>query len=443
MTRTPATVKRKLKNLIHEISQDPTAYVQDPDRNFTRKSVLNFEEMVSIMLRMEGKSVSHEMLEHFKYRKRTPSASAFVQQRSKIRAKVFETIFTRFTSSFHHNRTYNGYRLLAVDGSDLQIATNPNDKDSFFQGTNGQKPYNLLHLNAFYDLLNNVYLDATVEKKRLNNEIRAAASMVDRSDIHTAILLADRGYESYNLMAHVKEKGWRFLIRIKDSCSTGIASGLDLPNTDEFDLFLDMNLVRRQTRDVKSLLVNKNHYKFIPSHNSFDYLPVKNRKHDPLAEYPLPFRIVRFNISDDVFETVVTNLDPKQFPPCKLRELYALRWGIETSFRALKYTVGLIHFHAKKVEHICQEIFARLTMYNFAELLTSHVIISATNINLEYKVNFSTAVQICRQFFLGNVSPPELETLLSRYISPIRPNRIFPRSNTKKHRASSFAYRIA
>ena len=33
------------------------------------------------------------------------------------------------------------------------------------------------------------------------------------------------------------------------------------------------------------------------------------------------------------------------------------RWGIERSFRKLKYTIGLTNFHAKKVEYILQEIF--------------------------------------------------------------------------------------
>ena len=72
---------------------------------------------------------------------------------------------------------------------------------------------------------------------------------------------------------------------------------------------------------------------------------------------------------------VVTNLDKKDFPSELLKQLYAKRWGIETSFRDLKYTIGLLHFHSKKVEHILQEIYARLIMYNFSELITSHVII--------------------------------------------------------------------
>ena len=56
-------------------------------------------------------------------------------------------------------------------------------------------------------------------------------------------------------------------------------------------------------------------------------------------------------------------------------QLYALRWGIETSFRDLKYTIGMLDFHSKKVMCIQQEIYAHLIMYNFAEMITSHVVI--------------------------------------------------------------------
>ena len=165
-------------------------------------------------------------------------------------------------------------------------------------------------------------------------------------------------------------------------------------------------------------------------------------RHEPAAFYKLPFRIVRFRITDNTYETVVTNLNSVEFPPDELKKLYNMRWGIETSFRELKYTVGLLHFHAKKVEHIYQEVFARLIMYNFTELVTSPVIIQKADCKYAYKANFSVAVHVCRQFFLGNVSPPDVEALICKYVSPIRPGRSRPRKMTVKH-AVSFIYRVA
>ena len=125
-----------------------------------------------------------------------------------------------------------------------------------------------------------------------------------------------------------------------------------------------------------------------------------------------------------------------------LKQLYAMRWGIETAFRELKYTIGLLHFHAKKVEYICQEVFARLIMYNFSELITSHVVIQKTNRKYPCKANFPVAVQVCRQFLLGNVSPPDVEAVIRRHLSPIRTGRSRPRNMAAK-KAVSFLYRVA
>ena len=94
------------------------------------------------------------------------------------------------------------------------------------------------------------------------------------------------------------------------------------------------------------------------------------------------------------------------------------------------------------MEFIHQEIFAKLTMYNFCELITQSVVIQQEQKKYAYKVNFSDAVRVCFEFFLGNVPPPNVEAKLKRYISPIRPDRKDMRKQTQKP-AVSFTYRIA
>ena len=37
-----------------------------------------------------------------------------------------------------------------------------------------------------------------------------------------------------------------------------------------------------------------------------------------------------------------------------------MRWGIETSFRTLKYTIGLLYFHSKKAEPILLKVFRQI-----------------------------------------------------------------------------------
>ena len=68
-----------------------------------------------------------------------------------------------------------------------------------------------------YDLSSNLYLDAVVQKRRAANENAALVSMVDRSGIgEPVIITADRGYESYNTLEHIVQKGWKYLIRLRD-----------------------------------------------------------------------------------------------------------------------------------------------------------------------------------------------------------------------------------
>ena len=441
MSSQAAKLKKLLKTTIQEMARNRDLFTKSPGKDFTRKRKLDFTSVISILLSMSGGSTASSLMDYFKFDSTAASTSAFVQQRAKLKPEAMEYLFRRFAQESPAKKTFHGYRLLAADGSDLQIFADPNDEKSYYPGTDGQHPYSLLHLNALYDLENQIYTDALIQKAHNKNEQKALVEMVDRSAILQAILLADRGYESYNNMAHLQEKGWKYLIRIKDG-PNGILSGLDLPNTDEFDLPVDLLLTRKQTNAAKQLFHQRNKYKRITAGKVFDYLPSKCKKSQPMYTYNLRFRVVRFRLSDSSFETVVTNLPADAFPPAELELLYTRRWGIETSFRHLKYTLGLIHFHAKKVEHIYQEIFAKLTMYNFSELITSHVVIQKRSTKLSYSVNFSAAVHICRNFFLGNVSPPKLEALLSRLLLPIRPGRSNARKPVQRP-PFSFLYRVA
>ena len=435
-------VKDKLNTAIEELCKTSWMFVKDPSRDFTRDRKLPLHKLISILLCMEGGSLTNELLRYFRCSQDTVSSSAFIQQRQKLNEFALPSLFDLFVKNTDEERLYKGFRLLAADGSDIQIPTDPKHTESYFPGANGQASYNLLHLDAVYDLLLHTYVDASVCAKREWNEKGVLCNMVDRSDISNALIVADRGYESYNLIAHIQEKGWKYLIRVKDIHSSGIASGLDLPDTEEFDLFCPLQLTRRKNSITKPLLSDRNHYRWLPTTTTFDYLPVGEHRHDPVVFYTLPFRIVRFKLSNASFETVITNLNPEEFSPAELKYLYSRRWGIETSFRELKYTVGLLHFHAKKVENITQEIFARLIMYNFTELITSHVVIQKFNRKYPCKANFSVAVQVCRQFLLGNISPPDVKAAISLNVSVSRTGRSNPRHMVVKH-AISFLYRVA
>jgi hypothetical protein len=429
-------VKQKLITIINEMSEKPWLFVKNPTIDFTRNRKLSFKTLLTLLLYMGGNSIRKELFEYFDFDITTATTSAFVQQRQKILPCALEYLMHEFTNSFEYVKTYKGYRLLAVDGSSISIPHNPNDTDTYFkQGE--RKGYNQLHLNAMYDLSNQIYTDVLIQPRRKMNEYDAFAKIVDRSRIsQKSIVIADRGYESYNLFAHIEQKGWNYLIRVKDITSNGILSGFDLPSTDEFDIKIDTILTRKQTKNEKA---NPKLFKFLPRNSRFDYLDLHHNKY-----YPISLRVLRIKVNNELYETIITNLNSEQFSLCDIKELYSLRWGIETSFRKLKYTVGLVNFHSKKMHCITQEIFARLIMYNFSEIIVAHIIVSTKSNKYSYKVNFSFAVSVCKRFLLPlcKARLPDVEALLGKNVLPVRIGRHLPRK--LNHKSSvSFLYRVA
>ena len=109
---------------------------------------------------------------------------------------------------------------------------------------------------------------------------------------------------------------------------------------------------------------------FLSSNSTFDYLECKSKE-----IYSISFRVVRFEITPGKYECIATNLGNDEFSPAEIKQLYRMRWGIETSFRELKYSIGLVNLHSKKAELVEQEIYARFIMYNFCSLVVRAVAI--------------------------------------------------------------------
>ena len=429
-------IKTTLYNLIHEMSEHYWLYVTDPERNFSRDRKLPFEKVLAMLVSMGGSSLRNELIDHFRCSADMASAPAFVQRKAQLLPEALEYLFHRFTEATAKEHFYKGYRLLAADGSDLQIFADPKDIDSYYPGTNGQKHYSMLHINAVYDLMNRSYQDILIQKGRKMNENAALVQMTGRSSIPKAILIADRNYEAYNGIAHIEKKGWKYLIRIRDTA--GMIRPFRFDTNCDLDVWKTITLTRKQTNAFKRMKAdNPARYRYLPNSSPFDFIDLHDNKY-----YDLNIRFVRFRISEDTYETVITNLSADEFPSDEIKHLYNLRWGIETSFRELKYTIGLKQPLSKKAEYISQEIFARCIMYNFCELVTSHAAIHYQSEKYVYQTNFSAAVHICRLFLRGSVAPPDAETNISRNLVPVRPNRKAPR-NLNRPRFNGFLYKVA
>ena len=204
---------------------------------------------------------------------------------------------------------------------------------------------------------------------------------------------------------------------------------------------ITINLRTTQTNADKEAYASGD-AKWVAGHGK--YKKLQTATWDFESPYSLKVRIVRFKISENTWETIATSLPKDKFPPSVLKYLYHLRWGIETSFRELKYAIGVTNFHARKPDSVLQEIFARIVMYNFCERITMHVVIdNDKGRKWQYQANYTMGIYICLDFFryIGD-EPPDTEEKIRHYILPIRPNRADRRKVTPKP-AVYFLYRVA
>lgn len=437
------TIKSLFTSSVASIVSNISDYTVNPEKDLTRNKKLPADKLISFLVSEGSSSTKNELLDFFDMDVLAPSASAFNQQRAKLKPDALEAVFKNFNSSVNSLEKTSGYRFLATDGSTFTFSckTSFASPEYYVSQGHSSKGFYSMHLNAFYDLDRHTYTDAILQAVHNKDEFRAFCDIVDRHEIlpdTKNVYIGDRGYCSYNNMAHVIEKEQYFLFRTKDIHSKGLVCGFDFPDDESFDITVKVTLVRNHS---KKLTPTDGYKRFVDKTTSFDFIT-----YGSLDTYELSFRVVRFPLSDSSYECIVTNLPDKEFSDERIKNLYFSRWGIESSFRKLKYTIGLSNFHAIKPEYIKQEIWAKLITYNITETLINHTVIEQSNTKHKYKVNFSVAAHICRIFLrlVTEKDSIDVMSLLEKELIPIRNGRQYPRLQTAHFRKPRyFIYRAA
>ena len=439
MNIAPTLVRDKLKSAILEVSNVGWLYSKNPKADYTRNRKLPMAVMLNLLLKFSGKGLQEELCElhqTFKLPEKVPTKAAFVMQRKKLLPDACYVLFRSFTDSLPFMRLFDGYRLLACDGSSVPIPRNENEPDYSVVTREDRKSYNQLHINGLFDILNRIFVDCILEPGMHTHERAALTAMVHRfPHPEKAIFLADRGYEGYNGLAHLLEDFANFVIRAKDLDSNGFLRALHLPAVGDLDI------------DISKTLV----FNIPKAHRGDDrYVKVYRGHFDPLDSgsadsYAINFRLVRFQLSDGSYECLITNLPRDKFPPKRLAKLYHLRWGIENAFRDLKYPLDLLHFHGKSAQAVLQEVFCALSMFNFCAYICVHsdVLRVSKDTKYRYKINFANAVGPCRSYLHGRIGEAELLDRLRLSPTPIRPDRQAPRGRIKEQSSREFNYRAS
>lgn len=423
-TFTPEKINSALLDSVHHIASHRDEYLKNPQKDFSRNRKISFEQTMLFPIVATNGTLSTEMLDFFP-EENLPSVSAFIQQLSKFKEHAFEALFKNFTAKIPRNKKFQNLHLIACDGSHLNAPYNPKNEFSYTKPIDSRKGFNQYILNTFYDVLNNTFLDAVIQGYHTMNETDAFCTMLKRYSeaLFSALFLLDRGYCTYNLIAHVLHSNQYLLVRAQDKFIRNLSKDYEAwEQQDSFDIDVTVHVGRRVCKSFKAL----ENYHNVPPRRRYDFAEVNSDQVDCLK-----FRVLKFKLSESNYEYIITNLPRNTFPLTTIKELYHLRWNIETAYRNLKYADGLVHFHSLKNEFSFHEIYAKLTLHNFTFWLESLVPQSKQGgKKYKYVTNKTQAAKLCICYIKGKVM--NILSLLGKEKVPVRPDRSFPRNIRKQ-----------
>jgi len=432
MAKVTATfLKNTLFDSINNLLINKESYLATPETAFSRTQKISFRDAMIFPMIASSESTSVEMLDFFP-NSELPTPAAMDYRRQQIKVCAFRDLLNTFTSKLSKNKTFKGLHIIAADGTRLNTPYNPKDSDSFVNCIPGRKGFNQYHLNTCMDILNDQFTDAVIQGYFAMNEKRALCEMVDRykSD-RPAVFVTDRGYSSYNVIAHLIKNNHFFVIRLTSKMAQNIFdNSIQLNMYDEYDVEDVINIGRVKTKASKALP----NYHYLRTSKTYDYIQAGSNKTDSFK-----VRMVKFVLPSGIEEYLLTNLPKTDFSTADIKEIYRLRWGIETSYRYLKYASGMAHIHSLKPNFIFQEIYAKLISYNFCAALMSNTKVDKSNEKKHtYKTDKTYLFKSCIRFLKGQLK--SISKVIQNKKVPVRAGRTFERNMRRQH-ADTLQYR--
>ena len=450
----------QLRNVISDITEHIHDYTKS-DSDFTRNRKLNAETLIKVTLNMQGNSLNAELMDAFPDINDRVTASAYEQAKAKLTPAMFEDMFKEYNNSLQTPKVLTAgknYRVFAIDGCDFNIPYNSTSKyvvdPSIWKNANiddPKKPFSMVHANMMYDIMTRTYHDCVLQPRTQSNERDAAIDMIKRTDNNKPfIVIMDRGYSAFNMIENCNRiENCYYVIRTNVSSIKEIK---DLPDCD-----IDMDMIFRVTTSGQYYLDNRKNDPYLHlvlSHKkSYKQTLSKNTRYsrwDFEWYCEVKCRVVKFKINNsdtgkEEWEVLLTNLDRAEFPLSRMKEIYHMRWDIETSFRELKYALGAMNFHSKKDDFIEMELYAHFIMFNAVSRHINATKAPQANHKYPYAVDFKMACMIIRKYFrLYNLLPlTDIAAEIVSYINPVRIGRADKRKSVKSKSAIWFVYRVA
>lgn len=353
---------------------------------------------------------------------RQVTKGAFSQARAKLNPWAFQRLNQIATDTFYAEaeyHTWQGFRLLAVDGTRLVLPNHPTIIDHFGQhqfGPNADSPKSLALASVLYDVLNLISIDGQIDRYDSDERTLLLQHMdkLKKGDL----LLLDRGYPCFWLLFLLQAKGIAFCVRLKENWWTQVNSFTK--------------------SDLQEQLV------------WFD-LPKKDL--DKLAEYPLyqhrriQCRLVKVVLETGETEVLCTSLlDSNAYPVAVFGPLYHYRWQEEEAYKLFKCRAEVENFSGKTALAIQQDFFAKLFLMTLCAAYAHPI---EARVRQEYQVdaerqfaqqiNRTHALSVTQHLVIGvflknqfKKAIAAFDTLVFQTRELIRPHRKEPRKHKPK-----------
>lgn len=282
------------------------------------------------------------------------SSSAFTLARKNISHTGFIEMTQKISNDFYNPnenqewfQTWEWYTVCAVDGSKIRLPNNDKIKKEFWEIQNmnqtGKLPsYAWCTLSVMYDVCNRIAIDSILDSK--GNERALLEQHFENIKDYTIkktkiLLLLDRWYPWKEMFWEILENNIDFVVRLSSWHRFG---GMN-------ELFEKDCQIQEKTIDIQI------------SKSGKDTRSIK-------------LRFVRVVLKTGEIEILATSLlDNERYKVENFKDLYFLRWGIETYYDVLKNNLSLENFTWTSPESVKQDIFSSIFLSNMESIMTKEM----------------------------------------------------------------------
>ena len=391
-------------------------YLLQPHRNFIRNSPLTFQRTVCLINRLVRKSLAVVLARFFHWNvftDDTATKSAFSQRRKLIKPRFFQDFFAAtvqlFYRCFPDHLRWKGKRVFGVDGTGQGLPRFERIGQAFGFHLNQHDRRPSTRILATFDVLNKIIYRIDFHGQDTAEIVPAYQNVAGLPT--DAIYIYDQHYASFGLAWLHYRAGSDFVIRMP----LGGA-----------------NIVKEFVKSEAKEVITEAKIKQGRSYRKLCELGLEPELH---AEVPV--RLVRVELDDGTIEVLMTSLlDRKKYSHAEFKDLYHLRWGIETSFLVLKSFLQLALVSATTQPGVEQDLWASFAFFNQQSALVyaadEAVRQQTGHRQHEYRINRNVTAGLLRdslgRIYLGGPNEWRAKTLVllkqfPKYTEAYRPNR--------------------